>query len=183
MTGRITFICGAILLLIASAYMNYDIGISSTSISFSFQSLAVFIIAAMLRPKDFLISIMLYLLLGFMQLPVFAEGSSGISKILGPSGGFLYGFVISGYIVSSALWGKEKPGFLFLVNLYLQATMILFFFGILHLSFKSGLHYAVEQALLPFWKMAILKLVLAAIIVYFMKRNAILIKATKIISG
>lgn len=56
------------------------------------------------------------------------------------------------------------------LNIMLQATMVLFFFGLLHLSFKYGLSAAFDYGFYPYWKMAVLKLVIAAFIVYFIKR-------------
>ncbi|MCL2550466.1 MAG: biotin transporter BioY, partial [Methanimicrococcus sp.] len=45
------------------------------------------------------VCIIVYLLVGLIGYPVFAGGSSGLGVILGPTGGYLYSFVIVAFIV------------------------------------------------------------------------------------
>lgn len=158
-----------LLLLIVSAYMKINLADSVSEIPFTFQSLIVFVSAAFLKPRSFLILILSYLLLGLVGAPVFAEGTSGWSKFAGSSGGFLYGFVFSGLWISYGMIKEGKNNFISILNLMIQATMVLFIFGILHLTIKINLPAAMEYGFLPFWKMALIKAVLAATIVYFIK--------------
>ena len=55
----------------------------------------------------------LYLVFGFMGLPVFAGGSSGIDKLMGPTGGFLLSFLPAAWLVgrmSEDRWGQTWLG-------------------------------------------------------------------------
>ncbi|MFB6282669.1 MAG: biotin transporter BioY [Halobacteria archaeon] len=45
------------------------------------------------------VTIMVYLLVGFAGLPVFSGMTGGIAHIVGPSGGFLIGFLVGVYVI------------------------------------------------------------------------------------
>jgi len=158
-----------LVLIVISAYVSFDISVSSSDIPFTLQSLMVFVVAASMKPRDFLICMVLYLVLGIFGLPVFAKGSSGFEKIVGSSGGFLYGFLASGYFISSYFTKAASLHWVSILTLMLQATVMLFFFGLIHLSILHGFNMALEYGLYPFWKMAIVKMILSALIVYFIK--------------
>ena len=64
------------------------------------QTLAVGIIATLLKPLDSILAICLYLVLGAIGVPVFAGGAAGFGVILGPTGGFLIGFLLQSQQVS-----------------------------------------------------------------------------------
>ena len=155
--------------IIVSAYCTYSVPYVS-DVPFTFQSLIVFIVAARLKTLDFLVCILIYLLLGIFGLPVFAEGSSGFDKLLGSSGGFLYGFAFSGYYISSYFKDGANTGFIAILNVMIQATVILFFFGLIHLTFLHGLNNALNYGLYPFWSAALLKIFVASVVVYLLIR-------------
>lgn len=43
------------------------------------------------------LSMIVYTLLCIVGLPVFAGGSSGIGVLLGPTGGYIFGFILAAY--------------------------------------------------------------------------------------
>ena len=153
----------ALVALTISAYSS--VTLPGLSIPFTAQSLVVFVIAALLSPRHFLIIIIGYILLGAVGAPVFADGSSGFERIMGNSGGFLYGFVFSGLLISISNH-KSNPQFYRLTLNMLMATVVLFIFGVGHLSAKLDIAKGLQFGLYPYWKMAIVKALLAAIIVY-----------------
>ncbi len=159
-----------LLCLIASAYVSVTLPISEKGIPFTAQSLAVFVIAGTVRPRDFLIIIATYLLLGIAGLPVFADGSAGWEKIIGGSGGFLYGFLFSGLVISYMINGVGKSSLWLIMFTMLISTLVLFVFGLGHLFVKYGAAKAIEYGLVPFWKMALVKAVLAGIVVFWSKQ-------------
>lgn len=152
-----------------SAQLEIDIPLSESGIPFSLQSLTVFIVAAFLTPRQFTLTLLTYLLIGIAGVGVFAMGSSGIERLTGNSGGFLYGFLPAGLFISYYFKSKINPGFAGILNSTLQATMVLFFFGILHLSILHGFDRAMDYGFKPFWKMAVAKLILAAVIIWLGK--------------
>ncbi|MCB1035342.1 MAG: biotin transporter BioY, partial [Acidobacteria bacterium] len=66
------------------------------------QTLAVLLAGALLGSRNGELAVLLYILAGVLGLPVFARGASGIGVLLGPSGGYLLGFVggawLTGYL-------------------------------------------------------------------------------------
>ena len=159
----------ALLLLIASAYISVTLPISEKGIPFTAQSLVVFIIAGLFKPKSSGLIILAYLLLGLIGLPVFAEGSAGWEKLAGASGGFLYGFLFAGIAISMIIIGNTSSFMLVFIAMLL-GTIILFFFGLGQLTYKFGWEKALEYGLYPFWQMALVKALLAALVVLAVRR-------------
>lgn len=63
------------------------------------QNLFVMLTGLLLGSRWGLISIGIYLLAGAVGLPVFAGGTGGIAKFLGPTGGYLLGFAAAVYLI------------------------------------------------------------------------------------
>ncbi len=66
--------------------------------SFTLQLLAVFLALTVLGGKWGTVSILTYLLLGCVGLPVFSGFQSGFGVLMGPTGGFLLGFLAIGLV-------------------------------------------------------------------------------------
>ena len=69
-------------------------------IPLTMQVFAVALISQLLKPLHAFICITIYILLGVFGVPVFANFSGGIERILGPTGGFIFGFYILSYVLS-----------------------------------------------------------------------------------
>ena len=70
-------------------------------VPFTLQTTAVGLIASLYKSKEASLSVIFYLLLGAIGLPVFAGGSGGFQALFGATGGFLWGFILYGFITSS----------------------------------------------------------------------------------
>ena len=114
----------------------------------SFTNLVLFLSIFILGYKYATISYIIYLLLGFVGLPVFSGFTGGIGKLAGPTGGYLIGFlfltIIGGFLV------EKFQNSLLLTTISLGAGMILpYLFGTtwlciqMDLSFFQGLTIAV----------------------------------------
>lgn len=75
-----------------------------TAVPFTLQTLGVFLTVGLLGGKRGTISIIIYILLGAVGLPLFAGFSGGIGVIIGTTGGYIIGFLFTGLI----MWGIEK---------------------------------------------------------------------------
>ena len=84
-----TSLCVA--LLCVSAFIV--IPIPFTPIMITAQTLVVTLIALLLKPSQSAAAVGVYLLLGICGIPVFSGGTAGIGQLLGPTGGFLWGFL------------------------------------------------------------------------------------------
>ncbi len=70
-----------------------------TTIPFTLQTFAVFAAAAMLGLKRGTLSVLVYILLGIIGIPVFAGFSGGIGTLMGATGGYIIGFIFTAVIV------------------------------------------------------------------------------------
>lgn len=80
------------------------IGIPLGHTVFTMQTFGVLLALGVLGGKRGTISILCYLLLGAAGLPVFSGFRGGIGAILGPTGGYLWGFLATGLV----FWSLEK---------------------------------------------------------------------------
>ncbi|MCK5761896.1 MAG: biotin transporter BioY [Candidatus Izimaplasma sp.] len=67
--------------------------------SISLQTMFVFLAALLLGPKLGSISMIIYLIMGAIGLPVFSNYRGGISVLFSGSGGFIFGFIISAVFI------------------------------------------------------------------------------------
>ena len=74
------------------------ISLTVLTVPFTLQTLAIFAVLMTTGGKRGTVSIFCYLLLGTIGLPVFAGFKGGFASILGPTGGFLIGFIPMGLI-------------------------------------------------------------------------------------
>lgn len=70
-----------------------------TEIPFTLQTFAVCLISALLGAKLGTISVIVYILLGTVGIPVFSGFRSGLGTLLGTTGGYIIGFIFTALIV------------------------------------------------------------------------------------
>ncbi len=73
------------------------------TVPFTLQTFGVFLAVGVLGGKRGTLSVLIYMLLGTIGLPVFAGFSGGIGSILGTTGGYIIGFLFSAFV----MWGME----------------------------------------------------------------------------
>lgn len=80
-----------------------------TTISFTMQTFAVFFVLSALGGKRGTVAIIVYVMLGAVGIPVFAQFTSGIGILLGNTGGYIVGFIFMGltYWLIVRLLGKK----------------------------------------------------------------------------
>lgn len=82
------------------------ISIPVPGVAFTMQTFGVFLTLLVLGGKWGTVSLLIYLLLGCVGLPVFSGFRSGPGVLLGVTGGYLWGFLLTGL----CFWGLEKWG-------------------------------------------------------------------------
>jgi len=156
----------ALATIILSARITYDLQLGEHNIPITGQSLAILCWAVFMRPWESFVAVGLYLGLGVFGLPVFADGASGIEVIKGVSGGFLIGFLIAALVVSWIRDPYRKENILSLLLLMLVGTVIILVSGLIRMSMMIGVDESIQSGLIPFWKGALIKIILGAIISY-----------------
>lgn len=74
------------------------------TVPFTLQTFGVFLAVGVLGGKRGSLSVLIYILLGAIGIPVFAGFQGGIGIILGNTGGYIIGFLFSALF----MWGMEK---------------------------------------------------------------------------
>lgn len=72
------------------------ISIQITDIPFTLQTFGIFLVLFTIGGKRGTISVIIYILLGLIGVPVFAGFKSGPAALIGPTGGFIIGFIFAG---------------------------------------------------------------------------------------
>ena len=76
-------------------------------VPFTLQTMGVFLAVGLLGGKRGTLAILVYVLMGAVGLPVFSGMTGGLGKLLGMTGGYIVGFLISALI----MWAMEAiPG-------------------------------------------------------------------------
>jgi len=147
-------------------------------VPFTMQVFAIFLASLMLTPRYAFLSLLVYDLLGAVGVPVFAGFSGGLSKFVGPTGGYLIAFPIAAFVTSYI--NTKKP----IKNEAANASValilglaIIYIFGFLYLSWAAHmpLKKAFAAGVAPFIIPDIIKLALA----YFLARA---IKSRKVLN-
>ena len=79
------------------------------AIPFTMQTYAVFTALLLLGGRRGSIAVAVYIALGAVGLPVFSGFAGGIGKLMGPSGGYIFGFMLTAlcYWLCERLFGKK----------------------------------------------------------------------------
>ncbi len=133
-------------------------------IPFTLQTFALFLIAGLLPLKYSFSSVSAYLLLGAAGLPVFSGFSGGFGVIIGPTGGFLLGFLLF-LPTQKIIYRLSKKRMLLsqisgLTVCYLCGVMWYMIY-----SYPTSFWAVITVAILPFILPDIAKLLLAMLII------------------
>ena len=140
-------------------------------IPITLQTLAIGLIASIYRPKEATLSVLIYLLLGAIGLPVFAGGHGGISSFYSPTAGFLFFFPLRALVTSILAGQKGQPIRIFLANAL--GEVVLFIGGALGfmLITHQSLDLTVKLVVLPFVLPDLIKMTLTTIFAVILYRN------------
>jgi biotin transport system substrate-specific component len=126
------------------------------------QTLAVLLTGMALGSRLGAIAVGAYLIEGSLGLPFFAGGASGFERVLGPTGGYLIGFMLAALIAG---WLAERGwsrSFALTLGAMMIANLVIYALGLPWLTrFVGG--RALEFGLYPFLVGDVIKAVLAAI--------------------
>ena len=102
------------------------------------QNLFVYLTGLLLGSRWGLMGIAAYLLAGAVGLPVFAGGKGGIGHLVGPTGGYLLGF-LPAVVIIGLVTEKTEGKILFGVAALVAATAVIYACGITWLSVVTGM--------------------------------------------
>lgn len=162
------FLYEALLALGGSAFValmaRVSIPLPFSPVPITGQTFAVLLVGTLLGSVRGATALGLYLLWGALGLPVFAGGRGGIVHILGPTGGYLLGFVAAAYTVGLlAQRGWDRRPWTCALSMAVGNALI-YILGLPWLAGYVGPDKVLRLGLLPFIPGDLLK-VLAAVII------------------
>lgn len=133
-------------------------------IPLTLQTAAVYITALALGPVRGIAAIGLYILLGAVGLPVFAGGTAGVGVLIGPTAGFLWGFLFVPLISGTLIGKMNQNRFLSYIIALLPGFLVVFGLGLLWLKYSLALTWsaAMMAGVIPYLPGDFAKIVLAA---------------------
>lgn len=139
----------AVILLAVSA----NITIPLWPVPITMQTFGIFLIAFFFGSRKGALTIMLYITTGLLGLGVFAGHKSGVTAVLGPTGGYILGFLIAVYAIGLMIeqgYGRTKSSVLLCMII---GNLIIYAFGLVGLWVffgNVGLLKILTMGLFPF---------------------------------
>lgn len=104
-------------------------------VPYTLQTMAVLLSGAFLGSRNGAYSQLIYLMLGVLGLPVFAQipdAPHGLARLIGPTGGYLLAFPIASFLVGYFI--EKKKNYLTIILAMFLAEILIITFGVLHLT-------------------------------------------------
>jgi len=124
--------------------ISAQISIPIKPVPFTLQTMVVLLAGAFLGSKNGAYSQVLYIFLGAIGLPVFAQtadGTMGFARLIGPTGGYLLAFPVAAYLVG--LITEKNQKYLTVIISMFVAELVVILFGTLYL-YAAYLHNFVD---------------------------------------
>ena len=148
-------------LMTAGAFISIPVG----PVPIVLQNMFVFLAGLLLGSRWGLASVGVYLLAGACGLPVFAGGMGGIGRIVGPTGGYLIGYLPAVFIIG---YLSQKGAARISIDIIAMVcgTIVLYACGVTWLKTLTGMPWpkALAVGMYPFLIGDVLKIVAAATI-------------------
>ncbi len=145
----------------AGSYIAIPIG----PVPIVLQNLFILLCGLLLGSKWASTSVMLYLFLGAIGLPVFAGGTGGIAHFAGPTGGYLIAYLPAVFVIGK-ISERENPSFLFDLLALITGSAIIYVLGVSWLKIVTGMSFtkSLSVGVFPFLIGDTLKIVAAVLI-------------------
>lgn len=157
-TRELTYCALFTALIAAGAFITVPLG----PVPFTLQVLFVLLAGMVLGPRLATLCTAAYLALGLVA-PVYAGGTSGLGVLLGPTGGYLWGFVLAA-LVAGVMTRAGAASIPRLVAGGLAGLMPMYVLGTVWLSaqLQLGMGAAIATGVVPFVWIDVVKAVIAA---------------------
>ncbi|HIX25353.1 MAG TPA: biotin transporter BioY [Candidatus Lachnoclostridium avicola] len=142
-----------------------------TAVSITAQTMVVNLIGMILAPADTAIVFLVWICLGLAGAPVFSGGGGGAAKLLGPTGGYIIGYLAAAVLIS--LFCRKVKGMgkqtLFLI---VVGIPVIYLFGGAWMKISMRLTWpaVVIQGVIPFIPMDVAKCIGAAALAKALRR-------------
>ena len=149
MPARTVARCGVCMALLAvSAWITVPLG----PVPFTMQTFVLALLPQVMRTRDAVFTVVVYLLLGAVGVPVFSGFQGGIGVLLGPTGGYLLGFAagmpVAGAVAHADVLPRRARGVAAGIAL-LAVSYVLGTFQLMHV-YALDASAALAVAVVPF---------------------------------
>lgn len=133
----------------------------------SLATFGIMIIGSFLNPKCAIVSVLVYIILGGVGLPVFSSFGSGLGVIFGATGGYILAYLIMAAIISLTAGKNKKHRKTMLLFSYFISLIVCYSLGSVWYSAVTQTPFknALTVAVLPFIVPDLIKIFLAIITV------------------
>lgn len=142
-----------------------------TPLPINLALLAVFVAGGLLGWKNATISQLVYILLGAIGIPVFTKFSGGVGILLGPTGGFIIGYVLCALVIG--LLAGRMPNKVWCVAVAMIAGLVVCYtvgtIGFIVVT-GNGIVSALTACVLPFLVGDAIKILVGSIVVVRLKK-------------
>ncbi|MBI2656788.1 biotin transporter BioY [Candidatus Woesearchaeota archaeon] len=163
----------ALFAALTAAVAWFKIPLPFTPVPITLQTLMVLLSGAMLGPYYGALSMIIYLILGAIGLPVFAGGSSGVGALLGPTGGYLFSYPVAAFVIGYMLQKKRLNAFVryFSFAVIFALVAIVASDSILQLGIIPFMANLSENARLLVAALSLISLLFFALLVIYAKKT------------
>ena len=138
-----------------------------TPVPLTLQVFFVLLSGAVLGGRLGALAQMIYLLLGLVGVPVFAGGESGPGVLVGPTGGYLFGFIAAAYVTGKITQTERSTRLVWMLFATLSGLFPIYLLGEIGLWMwlrNSSLPVLLMAGVIPFLPGDIIKAIVAAYI-------------------
>lgn len=163
---EITYILSAILMMAALSRITIPI----QPVPVTGQTLGVLLTGIMLGRKRAVVAMITYIAMGIIGFPVFANGAFGMATLIGPTGGYLLGFIPAAYVMG---YLGEKGWYKHILTALLSLIighMIVFSTGLLWLANFTSWSNVLAVGFIPFLPGAVAKTLIAFVLIPILRR-------------
>lgn len=134
-------------------------------IPISLTMVAIFMAVFLLGPVYGSISYVIYFLLGLVGLPVFSGGAGGLGKVVGPTGGYLIGFLFLAIITGIFIQKFPDKWYMILLGMII-GDAVNYIFGTAWFVISTGntLQRALELCVYPFILIDLIKMIVSLVL-------------------
>jgi len=155
---------------VALLTVSARIALPAQPVPITAQTLAVMLLGALLGPQRGTLSVLTYLAVGAAGVPVFA-GGGGLPYMLGPTGGYLIGFVPAAWLAGAIIGRSRTFSPVATALAFTLSTAVIFAFGLAWLrTYVPSPRELLTVGLVPFLPGAAVKITVACLVVARMRR-------------
>ena len=160
--SQISLILSGTIFLAVMAQISFPI--PGSPVPFTGQTLGVLLLGTAYGARLGFSTVAFYLAMGIAGAPIFASGSHGFEKIVGATGGYLIGMLLSALVLGTLAGRKWDQKIKTVIPTMIIGNVIIFSIGLIWLHQYSGQSWswAIEKGLTPFILAEFIKIAIAS---------------------